>query len=122
MELKKSEQIVFDYITEQFKKENFWEEGVNTKKISADIPYFMTYIVYEADTEALIATNDPFLPFLRNTNGHSKRYFVKNYFFDGNLDIFYYAQLHKIAGKKIIVAVAMNLDTDNTVMLFSKSR
>ena len=32
-----------------------------------DIPYFITYTVYSGESGELIATNDPFLPFLNSS-------------------------------------------------------
>ena len=60
----------------------------------AEIPYYITYIVYDSDTRETIATNDPFLPLLAITNGKAVRYFEKDFFFDGNLDILSYAEGH----------------------------
>ena len=52
-----------------------------------EIPYYVTYLVYDAKTQNTIATNDPFLPYLTVTNGKALRYFEKDFFYDGDLDI-----------------------------------
>lgn len=85
----------------------------------AEIPYYVTYLVYDAKTQNTIATNDPFLPYLTVTNGKALRYFEKDFFFDGDLDILYYAQEHIFKKRKIVVAVAMNMDNNSTAALFS---
>ncbi len=85
-----------------------------------DIPYYLTYIVYFTKTQEIITTNDPFLPILEDSGGKALRYIVEDYFFDGNLDILYYAASHDFNGTKITVAVAMNMDNNSSAMLFSK--
>ena len=40
-----------------------------------ELPYFISFIIYDTDTEEIIATNDPFLPLLKDTKGKAKRYF-----------------------------------------------
>ncbi len=88
--------------------------------IMTDIPYYLTYIVYFTKTQEIITTNDPFLPILEDSGGKALRYIVEDYFFDGNLDILYYAASHDFNGTKITVAVAMNMDNNSSAMLFSK--
>ncbi len=85
-----------------------------------EIPYYFTYVVWDFDTNNIIATNDPFLPLLEPTKGKSVRYFVKDFFFDGDLDIQYYAQAHSFGERKIVVAVAMDIENSSTSMIFSK--
>ncbi|MBR6341671.1 MAG: HAMP domain-containing histidine kinase [Treponema sp.] len=85
-----------------------------------EIPYYFTYVVWDFDTNNIIATNDPFLPLLEPTKGKSVRYFVKDFFFDGDLDIQYYAQAHSFGGRRIVVAVAMDIENSSTSMIFSK--
>ena len=104
----------------------------STSVTVTDIPYYITYIAYYTETEELIATNDPFLPFLEDSNGKTLRYIEKDFFFDGDLDILYYAATHKLDGlgefselgefngTTITVAVAMNMDNNSSAMLFSK--
>ena len=85
-----------------------------------DIPYYLTYIAYFTETQEIIATNDPFLPLLEDSGDKALRYIVEDFFFDGNLDILYYAASHEFKGKQITVAVAMNMDNNSSAMLFSK--
>jgi len=85
-----------------------------------EIPYFMTYIIYESETQILLATNDPFLPLLPDTNGKAKKYFEKDYFFDGDLNILYFAKTHTDNYGDFIVAVAQNMDNNESPEFFSK--
>ena len=57
-----------------------------------DLPYFISFIVYDSESGDILATNDPFLPLLKESNGKVKRYFEKDFFFDGDLDILYFAE------------------------------
>ena len=107
-ELKKAEAAVYD---EMQNADNY---------MTPSIPYYLTYIVWDYDSQDVISTNDPFLPLLEQTNGKSVHYFEKDFFFDGDLDIMYYAQEHRFLGRKVIVAVAMNMDNSSTAMIFSK--
>ena len=88
--------------------------------IIPELPYFMSYIVYDSDTEELVVTNDPFLPLLKDTKGKAIRYFEKNFFFDGDLDIIYYAETYKISNKNIVVVVSENNENNFLSMLFAK--
>ncbi|MCR4821726.1 MAG: HAMP domain-containing histidine kinase [Treponema sp.] len=86
-----------------------------------ELPYYLTYIVYDTDESLLLATNDPFLPFLEDSRGHSRRYFVKNYFFDGDLNILYFAKPHCADGvHNIIVAVVLDMDNNKSADIFRK--
>lgn len=85
-----------------------------------EIPYFISYIVYDSDTEEILATNDPFLPLLKDTKGKAKRYFAKNFFFDGDLDVVYYAESFILHDKKIVVAVSENNEKNFLNMIFKK--
>lgn len=85
-----------------------------------EIPYFISYIVYDSDTEEILATNDPFLPLLKDTKGKSKRYFAKNFFFDGDLDVVYYAESFELQNRKIVVAVSENNEKNFLNMIFKK--
>ena len=85
----------------------------------AEIPYYITYIIYDSETQDILATNDPFLPFLQTTDGKAVRHFEEDFFFDGDLDILYYADAHYFDDRKIVVAVAVNMDNNNTAEIFA---
>ncbi len=88
--------------------------------ITSELPYYHTYIAYDVETEQVFATNDPFLPLLKDTGGKSLHHFEKEFFFDGDLDILYYAATHQIGGRTIVVAVAENIENDSFSKLFPK--
>ena len=85
-----------------------------------DIPYYITYIVYDLYTQDILETNDPFLPLLKDSGGKAIRHFEKDFFFDGDLDILYYAATHRRIDKTIVCAVALNIENDSFSIIFSK--
>ena len=87
--------------------------------LAAEIPYYVTYIIYDSDTKITLATNDPFLPYLPATNEKSVHYFEKDFFFDGDLDIVYYAKERMFDQRNITVATAINIDNNNMAEMFS---
>ncbi len=99
-------------------EKSVFENVINENTV--DIPYYMTYIVYNTKNENLLATNDPFLPLLKPSEGKALRYFEKDYFFDGDLDILYYAESHYIKNTWIVCAVAFNIENDSFSFIFSK--
>lgn len=84
------------------------------------IPYYITYAVYEKNTEEILETNDPFLPLLGATDGKTKKFVSKNYFIDGDLRILYFAKEEKSDEYgTLVIQTALNLDTDSSNLLLS---
>ena len=114
--LKNAEAIVYEAFNESLKNqtaaqadgEAAAEDDSDTLFLFPDIPYFLTYIVYNPQTEEVLATNDPFLPLLKDTRGRAVRYYKKDFFFDGDLDVLYYAANHE----SVVVAVAENIENN----------
>jgi len=69
------------------------------QEIDADLPYYITFSVYQSGTQEVIATNDPFLPILPVTPRRAERYTAKQYFIDGDLNILYYAVPVRAGGR-----------------------
>ena len=86
--------------------------------LSSELPYYHTYIAYDSDTEEVLATNDPFLPLLKETGGKALHYYEKDFFFDGDLDVLYYAKAHKLGDRNIVIAVSENIENDSFTKLF----
>ena len=77
------------------------------------LPYFLTYLVYDANTNQVLNTNDPFLPRLPLTGGKAKRYHQANYYADGDLTILYTCrQLEGINNENLIVQTSVDMDRD----------
>ncbi len=86
--------------------------------LSSELPYYHTYIAYDSDTEEVLATNDPFLPLLKESGGKAIHYFEKDFFFDGDLDVLYFAKAHKLGNRNIVIAVSENIENDSFTKLF----
>ena len=82
------------------------------------IPYYITYAVYQKESQEILETNDPFLPLLEDTNGKTKKFVSKNYFIDGDLRILYFAKEEE-SGEygSLVIQTALNLDTDSSNLL-----
>ncbi len=85
----------------------------------AAIPYYMSYAVFGiANAETLIlGTNDPYLPILPVTsNGKTERYFVKNFYVDGDLNILYTS----MRVGNVFLQTSVNMDVDSIDSLLYK--
>ena len=67
----------------------------------------------------MLATNDPFLPLLKETRGRVKRYYEKNFFFDGDLDIRYCAEKYELGKRMVVIAVAENNEHNLFNMMYN---
>jgi signal transduction histidine kinase len=122
--LKNAEAIVYEAFNESLKNqtaakagdETAAEEDSDTLFLFPDIPYFLTYIIYNPQTEEVLATNDPFLPLLKDTRGRAVRFYKKDFFFDGDLDVLYFAVKHET----VVVAVAENIENNAFSKLMEK--
>lgn len=77
-----------------------------------DLPYFITFLVYQEENQEVYVTNDPFLPCLPVTQGKAKKYFQRDYFTDGDLNILYCAVECQLFGKKYVVETAMDIQKE----------
>ncbi|MCR4952710.1 MAG: HAMP domain-containing histidine kinase [Treponema sp.] len=87
--------------------------------VLSTLPYYMTYVVYKIDWDSnlepkTIATNDPYLPCLSETESGAKKYYDENYFLDGALNILYYTKAVQIGEDFVFVQTALNMDTDSS--------
>lgn len=127
-ELKKNQERIFQALENMdYTEQIVDEEGSDVLQLLiSDLPYYMTYIVYNPETGEIFATNDPFLPLLKETSGKAVHHFEKDFFFDGDLDILYYAESHILQhntiglNQKVVVAVAMNMENDSFAIIFTK--
>lgn len=118
-ELKTAEYTIFETFSDATFEDDSYQKTGNLGTIP-EIPYYLTYIIYDSETEDILATNDPFLPILADTNGKMEHYFEENYFFDGDLNIMYYAKTHTDEYGDFVIAVVMNLDNNSMSAIFSK--
>ena len=76
------------------------------------LPYYITYAVYEADSKAVLSTNDSLLPLL-DSAGKSRTYFEKDFFTDGDLNIRYQTAFLNLDGKSLVVECAFDIANDS---------
>lgn len=81
-----------------------------------ELPYYITYTVYESESENVLSTNDSLLPLL-NSYGKTKTCFVKDFFTDSDLNIRYLTKETEISGKKIIVECALDISNDTATKM-----
>lgn len=88
--------------------------------VITNLPYYITYVAYDTETSEVLVSNDPFLPLLPDSGGKALHHFEKDFFFDGNLDIYYFAATHRLANRNIVVVVAENMENDTFTIIFNK--
>lgn len=85
-----------------------------------EIPYFLSFSVYNIEDKIIIYTNDPFIGILPETNGKARIYFEKNYFIDGDLNILYTTGSVDVGESVYMVQVSMSLDRDFASTILSE--
>ena len=93
----------------------------NIQMQTVDLPYFVTFVIYDSESEKIIATNDPFLPCLEKSEEKSVHKIIKNYFTDGDLNILYCTATGNINfqpessdfSQKTMVTVQLSIDMTN---------
>ncbi len=81
-------------------------------------PYYFSFIAYDIESEEILATNDPFLPLLKDTNGKAVHHFEKDFFYDGDLNVLYYGETYNFEGRAIVIAVSENIENDSFSRIF----
>lgn len=122
--------VLFVFVVNSFVKRNQVEElnkavseailSVNTNSQSdfRSIPYYVSFVIYEKKTKNVFASNDPFLPLLADTDGKAKRFFIKDYFYDGDLDILYVARDFYYKSVLYTAVISMNMDSDTSSEIY----
>ena len=88
---------------------------------SLNLDYFISYIVFD-DEGQVWYTNDSLLPELELTEGKAKKYFQKNFYFDGDLNLLY-CSIRLPTG--LTVQTSIDTDQDASIQMintFAKSR
>ncbi len=79
-----------------------------------EIPYYITFSVFSIDdSNKIVFSNDPFLPFLDSTNSKVRHYYKKDFYTDGDLNILYSTKdLNVERFGNVRILVSMNMDQD----------
>lgn len=101
------------------------DDDQNIDSTELNLPYYITYIVYNPEEEAdggkkVLFTNDPFLPLLPVTDDEAEHYIQKDYYFDGDLNILYHGEELELSGKKVIIITAENMDIDSSAKIVTE--
>ena len=82
---------------------------------SLNLDYFISYIVFD-DEGQVWYTNDSLLPELELTEGKAKKYFQKNFYFDGDLNLLY-CSIRLSAG--LTVQTSIDTDQDASIQMIN---
>lgn len=97
--------------------------GIDYEKFQ--LPYYISYIVYSIDPETdeltTLGTNDPYLPVLSLTGKKARKHIEKDFFLDGDLNIYYItrtaAQSKNSKNPVIVIETALNMETDSSTRM-----
>lgn len=89
------------------------QKGDSLYVAESELPYYMTYTIYEENSQEIFATNDPFIPVLPLTKGKPVSYVKEDFFTDGDLRILYTTTKVESENKTYIVQISMATDKDD---------
>lgn len=117
---------------ELYKAAEIIEKSISENRDNADetvkLPYYISYVVYEtsdgrsfgnasetspessSEAKNVLSTNDPYLPILPETGKKAKKYVQKDFFIDGDLNIYYYT---KKISSALVIETSLNMETDS---------
>ncbi len=81
------------------------------------LDYFISYIIYKKDNLKTVETNDPLLPKLDFTQGKTKKYFQKDFYSDGDLNLLYCT--YETPGGYII-QTSIDIDNDASIEMVNQ--
>ena len=97
-------------------------ETINSKGMDElaflELPYYITYAVWEQESGMVISTNDSLLPLLES-EGKSRTYFEKDFFTDSDLNIRYRTKKLDFAGKPLVAECAIDIANDSAAKMLS---
>ena len=95
------------------------ENGTSLYVAEAELPYYITYTVYDENTYDPYATNDPFLPILPLSEGETVSYTKENFYTDGDLNILYTTSRIEFGNKGYVIQVSLSMDKDTSQEYFT---
>lgn len=99
------------------------EEIVDYEKFQ--LPYYVSFTAYKIDSETgdviTIGTNDPYLPLLAATGEKARKHIEKDFFLDGDLNIYYLTrELDTSLSETVIIETALNMEIDSSTRMMSE--
>ncbi|MCR4736037.1 MAG: HAMP domain-containing histidine kinase [Treponema sp.] len=73
-------------------------------------PYGFSWSVFNPQTKESVYGNDPFIPYLEDTEGKIKKYYEKNFFLDGDLNLRYFSKDYTYLNEKWTIITAIIRD------------
>lgn len=83
------------------------------------IDYFVSYLIFDKTTGEILYTNDPLLPKLEITEGKAKKYFKKDFYTDGDLNILYCSIESSTPNTNIVVQTSIDIDQDASIEMIN---
>ncbi len=81
-----------------------------------ELPYYITYTVWNPETMEVYATNDSLLPLL-DSNEKSLEYFEKNFFTDSDLNIRYHTKNISYSNSQLTIECAIDIANDSATKM-----
>lgn len=99
------------------------EEIIDYEKFQ--LPYYVSFTAYKIDSETgdviTIGTNDPYLPLLAATGEKARKHIEKDFFLDGDLNIYYLTrELDTSLSETVIIETALNMEIDSSTRMMSE--
>ena len=95
------------------------ENGKSLYVAESELPYYITYTVYEESSQEIYGTNDPFIPILPQKEGTPVEYIQKDFYTDGDLRILYATGKVNAENKAYVIQISMAIDTDESKNTFN---
>ena len=84
----------------------------------SELPYYITYTVYNADTKDITATNAPYIPILPESEERPITYIEKEFFTDGDLNIIYETKQIQHEKTNYVIQISNSVDRDDMQNIF----
>lgn len=97
---------------------NAMQEELSIYSVEVELPYYITYTVYDARTREVTATNAPFIPILPVTDKKPVSYFEKDFYTDGDLNVVYETQQIQKDNATYVIQISNSVDRDTMSNLF----
>lgn len=78
-----------------------------------ELPYFVSFKVFQTETKAVLAENDSFIPVLDVKEGKLTEYFEKDFYSDGNLRLAVLSEKKQYKGQEITVQCSIDTENDS---------
>jgi len=88
------------------------ENRNSSSEIYFNVPLNISYSITDRKSGSVLFTNDSFLPAMEETNLKARHYFEKDFFTDGNLNLYYMAKNLELDGEEFTIVTSIDLEND----------